>query len=96
MAYSTSNPPILTVAVPLGGQAGRTWSYRSSDSSDVVDGNGYISNGRDLGMRVGDYVNVGQRQTPSAVSYHTVATVNTNGSVDLSNNLFFSGSQNTD
>lgn len=96
MAYSTSNPPILTSNAPLGSQGGRQWSYRSSDSSSVVDTNGYITDGKALGMRVGDYVLAGQRQTPNAVSMHVVNVVNSDGSVDLSDNLFVTGSADTD
>ena len=95
MAYSTSNPPYL-IATPIGSEGGRKWMYRSSDSSALVDNDGYITNGKALGMRVGDSVEVGQRGTPAASSYHTVVAVNSDGSVDLSNNSFVSGSQDTD
>lgn len=97
MAYDpVNNPPVLTSTAPLGQEGGRTWSYRSSDSSSLVDTDGYFSNGKALGMRVGDYIRVGQRGTPNAVSEHVVNVVNSNGSVDISNNLYFSGSQDLD
>lgn len=96
MAYSTSNPPHLIVSAPLGGEAGRKWMYRSSDSSSIVDTDGYITDGKSRGMRVGDTVEVNQRGNPSAASYHVVTVINSNGSVNLSNNAFVSGSQDLD
>lgn len=55
MAYATSNPPALLQDRIMGG--GAVWSYISSDARATVVGAGYFSNGRSLGMKLGDVVN---------------------------------------
>lgn len=56
MTYSASNPPSLEGQTPAG--SGKTWNYRSTDPVGTVDAAGYITNGQDLGMTVGDLVKV--------------------------------------
>ncbi len=55
MAYATSNPPALLQDRIMGG--GAVWSYISADARATVVGSGYFSNGRSLGMKLGDVVN---------------------------------------
>jgi len=55
MAYSTSNPPAIETQA-INGR--RRWSYVSADAIATVDGAGYFSNGFDLGMKLGDVVEV--------------------------------------
>jgi hypothetical protein len=81
MAYSTSIPPALLVG-RIGG-APAIWSYRSADAVGDVDASGYFTNGKALGMTLGDVVFVYDTATPlvttcwvSAVNATTgVATV---------------------
>lgn len=55
MAYSTTNPPALLQDRLMGG--GAVWSYISADARADVVAAGYFSNGRSLGMKLGDVVN---------------------------------------
>ncbi|HHS9592753.1 MULTISPECIES: hypothetical protein [Raoultella] len=55
MAYSTTNPPALLQDRLMGG--GAVWSYISADARAAVVAAGYFSNGRSLGMKLGDVVN---------------------------------------
>lgn len=55
MAYSTTNPPALLQDRVMGG--GAEWSYISADARATVVGAGYFSNGKTLGMKLGDVVN---------------------------------------
>ena len=85
MAYDTANPPQLVMGA-LGGTGSQVWSYRSTDASTVVDAAGYITNGGNLGMRVGDIVIVTDTDaSPPAVTIHGVNSVSTTapGAVDL-------------
>ena len=84
MAYSTDNPPAL-VHQMVGKNGGSTWAYDSTDAATVVRVDGYITNGVELGMKVGDVVQ--QRDTAGATVAHNYVVVaeNANGSVDLSN-----------
>lgn len=85
MAYSTSNPPkLIGKAVS---QAGQIWEYRSTDAATVVDGSGYITNAKSLGMKVGDRVYVHDTDaSPYTITEHVVISVNAStGAADLSN-----------
>lgn len=83
MAYSTDNPPAL-VSQMVGKNGGSTWTYDSADAATVVRVDGYITDGADLGMKIGDVVN--QRDTVAATVAHdyVVTAVNADGSVNLS------------
>lgn len=86
MAYSTSTPPAL-VAQGIGG-AGKVWTYSSTDASTVVDADGYITNGSDLGLTAGDTVFVlDSDASPLAKTSHTVSAVTAGGAADLSNGV---------
>ena len=83
MTYSTSNPPVL-VSQGIGNQGIAIWHYsHATDASAAVDAAGYISNGGQLGLKVGDLVFSREIDT-DIVSSHVVKTVNaTTGAVDL-------------
>jgi len=93
MAYSTSNPPVL-VGQPIAGP--RCWEYRSTDAATAVDADGYITNAKDLGMQVGDYIRVVDTDaSPVTATAHVVSAINANGSADLSDGVAL-GSTDTD
>lgn len=95
MAYSTSNPPkCLVQSIANAGAA--LWTYSSADASTVVRVSGYITNARDLGMKVGDAViTIDNDAVPVVQSMHVVSAINSNGSADLSDGVAV-GSTNTD
>ena len=67
MAYSTLNPPMKISQGPLDDTIGgpTLWAYRSVDAIATVLGAGYFTNGRDLGMEVGDLVYTFDITTPT-------------------------------
>lgn len=85
MAYSTDNPPVCLVNGLA--SAINIWHYASTDGATDVDADGYISDGQDLGMGVGDIVYVEDTNaSPVTVTVHRVVSVSsTDRSVDLSN-----------
>ena len=98
MAYSTSNPPRLTVPsfTNVTGEIGR-WDYDSTDAAATVDASGYITNAKALGMKVGDIVAViDSDASPVIVTNHRVVAINTNGSADLTDGNAFVVGTNTD
>lgn len=54
MSYSTSNPPLLNGAQPIAGP--KSWLYVSTHLATNVGSSTHITNGKDLGMNVGDQV----------------------------------------
>lgn len=72
MAYSTSNPPRLTGDQPIAGL--RKWQYVSTHTQAAVGTSDHISNGKDLGMKVGDTVTV-IGSTTYTRSEHSVTAV---------------------
>lgn len=82
MTYATSNPPMLSPAGPLTGP-GKTWIYRSTDAATDVDASGYFTNGDDLGMEVGDLVQVTDTDDNST-TLHRVTTVTAGGAATVS------------
>ena len=98
MAYSTASPPKLMVQA-IGNLGPSMWTYSSTDNAAAVDNSGYITNGGDLGMKVGDFVFVSDSDDAALlVSGHTVVTVSATapGAVDLSNGITLGGGSNTD
>lgn len=95
MAYATTNPPRLQAPAFTG--AGNVWYYTSADAAATVDASGYITNGGDLGMKVGDVVIVNDTATP-LITTHQVISVSTTapGAVDLSNGTTIGTSTNSD
>lgn len=55
MGYSTSNPP-TPVHNTISGVGPNIWSLYGTDAVADVQVTGYITNGGDLGMKVGDLV----------------------------------------
>ena len=93
MAYSLTNPPMLVRAGPLTG-AGQTFLYRATDVGTAVDAAGFITNAKDLGMRVGDVVLV-LGTTAYLMTSHTVVTVSATGA-DLSDGVALTSTTNSD
>jgi len=84
MAYSTSNPPALTSWGPLTAASSvtgaRTWSYVSSDSAGTVTAANYFTNAGQLGLKIGDRIEIydsTNKQTNSAIILTVGATVDT-------------------
>ncbi len=73
MAYSVSNPPVCLSARIGSGPA--LWIYNSADAHGTVSGAAYFSNGKKLGMRVGDHVVVGKTTATIGSTLHYVTTV---------------------
>lgn len=80
-------PENLHCLVPsLNGQTPSQWSYKSTDAATTVDGNGYITDAKEHGLRVDDIVYVYKTDaTPRTMTTHTVIAINADGSADLSN-----------
>jgi hypothetical protein len=77
--------------------AGNSWYYTSADAAATVDAAGYITNGGNLGMKVGDLVQV--YNTAGLVhSMHRVVSVSTTapGAVDLGDGTTVGTATNTD
>ena len=83
MAYATTNPPAMISQRVAG--SGALWHYNTTDASTVVDGDGYITNAEDLGMKVGDFVLVSDLAGGTVGYMVMVSAINANGSADLSN-----------
>lgn len=83
MAYSTDAPPAL-ISQRVGGSTGRAvWLYVSTDAATVVRADGYITDGDDLGMKVGDVV-IQTSDDASVGHIYLVASVTSGGAADLS------------
>lgn len=82
MAYVTTNPPKL-ISTGIAG-SGQIWEYRSTDAAATVDGSGYITDAKALGMKQGDIVFVYDTDaTPYTMTLHSVGAINADGSADL-------------
>lgn len=79
MAYSTTNPPGLQSCSPAG--TFNTFYYKSTDIIGAVDAAGYFTNGQDLGMAVGDLVNVYDTATPLTTIAYVSAVSSTGATV---------------
>lgn len=73
MAYSVSNPPVCVT--PRIGSGPALWIYNSADIHTDVDASQYFTNGKKLGMRVGDHVIVGKTTATIGSTLHYVTTV---------------------
>jgi hypothetical protein len=73
MAYSASNPPVCVSARVGSGPA--LWIYNSADVHTDVDASQYFTNGKKLGMKVGDHVIVGKTTATIGSTLHYVTTV---------------------
>lgn len=96
MAYSTSNPPKLLVPSFTDGTSfASLWTYASTDASTVVDGDGYISDGDALGMKVGDLVLVNDTDS-NLTTMHVVLSVTAGGAADLGDGTTVGDSTDSD
>jgi len=93
MAYATTNPPIL-VSRGIAGY-GNVWHYSSADAAATVDGDGYITDGDALGMKVNDMVLVVDTATPLVTS-HRVASVTSGGAADLADGTTIGSTTDSD
>ena len=83
MAYSTGSPPVL-VSSQLGKMGGKVWLYDSTDAATAVRVDGYIANGSDLGMSVGDIVDQVDSVGGTVAHRYVVLSVTAGGAADLS------------
>jgi hypothetical protein len=66
MAYGSSNPPVLLGDQPIAGP--KLWHYVSSHTRVVAAASEFISNGKALGMGVGDHIYVHETGTSNESS----------------------------
>jgi hypothetical protein len=79
MAYSTANPPKkVSGGIGAGPQH---WIYDSADTVTTVRGADYFSNATDIGLKVGDVVEV--VQTGTAVTTTVVSAVSAGGAATV-------------
>lgn len=93
MAYSTSAPPVLLVHTMAFSR--KIWGYVSADADTVVRVSGYITNGYDLGLRVGDLVIVWNSGAGPTVTMHQVI-ICTAAVCDLGNGASVGTATNSD
>lgn len=98
MAYSTSTPPALIAGGLTYNGGPRVWIYTTTDATATIDTTGYITNGGNLGMRVGDIVLVFISSGTVTLSMYRVVTVSSTapGAVDLSDGTVVGSNTNTD
>ena len=82
MAYATTNPPRCAVPA-VGTDHPSIWLYTSTDAATVVRAAGYITNGDDLGLKVGDVV-IQSSSNASVGHIYLVNSVTAGGAADLS------------
>jgi hypothetical protein len=75
MAYVTTNPPRLYVQAVEGSP--NIWVYTSADAIATVVAASYITNAKDLGMKVNDIVFVVDTATPKLSSTSVTAVAST-------------------
>ena len=83
MAYMPNN---LQVIIPsVGGSDGTgVFAYSSDDDPGTIDGAGYFTNGKDAGMRVGDFLLYGKTSVARVMTTHIVASIDANGAATVS------------
>ncbi len=87
MTYSTSNPPKLLVG-SFSNVSGESsiWNYSSTNTAADINTDGFFTNGKSLGMKVGDVVQCTDTDaSPVTITVHRVVAVNANGSIDVDN-----------
>lgn len=81
--YSTSQPPFKLFG-GITGSRKTIWGYESVDASATVRAASYITNGGDLGMKVGDLVICWDTATPQIFCCQVITVSSTApGAVDL-------------
>jgi hypothetical protein len=88
MAYASGSLNVVQPRLGGGDDAGSlacaVWSYRSADVAATVIAAGYIDDGADKGMKVGDIVMVADDTTPLAtLRIVSVVDVSTNPAGDV-------------
>ncbi len=78
MAYSTSNPPRMSVP-GVGGGTPSVWTYDSADAAAVVRAADYFTNALELGMKKGDIVIQGDSAGAAVAHMYPVLTVDSDG-----------------
>ena len=82
MAYVTAN---LNVLVPRMGQDGNAlWILEGTDVHTDVDAAGFITDGDDKGMRVGDILIYRKTSATIGATLHSVETVTAGGAATVS------------
>lgn len=94
MAYS--NAGLRLVRDAFAGQGPQVWSYRSTDAATAVDADGYISDGQDFGMKVGDIVEVQDTDTYLTTTHIVASLSTTNRSVDLADGTTIGSTTDSD
>lgn len=94
MAYAPATLSLTSPAPLTGGN--QTWVHQSADTGAQAQVSGFISDGGNRGMKVGDLVYHTNTGT-NIVSLHRVMTVATtgNGAVDLSDSTTAASGTNT-
>lgn len=83
MGYLVTNPPVCTKP-GFNASVASQWEYRSEDAASLVQVDGYITNAKDLGMKVYDEVKVyDTNASPIVMTTHIVTEINTDGSANL-------------
>ena len=97
MGYETSNPPRLMTSGGIDNSLPAIFLYSDADASATVRVDGYITNGGDLGMKVGDLV-IHYDNNLGITSTLNVATVSSTapGAVDLQDATVVGDTTNTD
>lgn len=93
MAYATTNPPQLVQSAIAG--FGQRWRYESADAAADADTDGYFTNAQDLGMKVGDIVEVVDTDTYLTTT-HFVEAINADGSANLADGVAETSVTDTD
>lgn len=93
--YSTSNPP-FKIAGGLTGSMPAIWMYSSVDAGSTVDGAGYFTNAKELGMKAGDLVFVlDNDSTYFQWTAHSVVSLS-GSAANLSDGVSIGGAANSD
>ena len=98
MAYATTDKFILKDFV-IGGASGRVWHHESADALAAVNTSGFITNGTELGLRVGDFVeHLDTTGATGDLSRHRVLTISSTypGAVDLTDGTVIAAGANAD
>jgi len=83
MSYSTSNPPHV-IAPRMGDGGTALWGFRSTEGTTLISSvSGYFSNGKSLGMKVGDVVFVTESDNSYALSVGSVTAISTAGAATI-------------
>lgn len=95
MTYSTSNPPVL-IAQAIGGNAApKLWHWNNDDDLSAIDGNGYVTNGDDLGLAVGDQI-VNEDLSDETLTSFRVDSVTAGGAADLADGTVIGSATDSD